>query len=145
MDKAFIDQLVRFTHENIRTLVFRADLTLFGPYISAAVQIFSHMDLTVGQEEHITVWPDTTPQFYWSISSPSKAIFNLKSKPQLFKNLSASPLWLTNEAPINPFVLSYGQYWHPSFSYGPHFVPSALQSCGLNILRFGPHKWLIRA
>ena len=48
-DKALIDQLVRTIQENIRTLVFRTDLTSFGPYIQTAVRIFPRMDLTIGQ------------------------------------------------------------------------------------------------
>ena len=49
-NKAFIDQLVRSIRENIRTLiVFRTNLTSFGPYFKTAVRIFSRMDLTIGQ------------------------------------------------------------------------------------------------
>ena len=36
-NKAFIDQFVPPIRENIRTLVFRRDLTLFGPYFKTAV------------------------------------------------------------------------------------------------------------
>ena len=40
---------VRSIRENIWTLVFRMDLTSFGPYFKSAVQSFSRMDLTIGQ------------------------------------------------------------------------------------------------
>ena len=48
-NKALIDQLVRSIRENIRTLLFRTGLTSFGPYFKTAVEIFSRMDLTIGQ------------------------------------------------------------------------------------------------
>ena len=48
-NKALIDQLVRSIPENIWTLAFRTDLTSFGPYFKTAVQIFSRMNLVIGQ------------------------------------------------------------------------------------------------
>ena len=48
-NKALIDQLIRSIRENIRTLVFRTDLTSFCPYFKTAVRIFSRMDLPIGQ------------------------------------------------------------------------------------------------
>ena len=48
-NKALIDQLVRSIQENIRTLVFRTNLTSFGPYFKTVVRIFSSLDLTIGQ------------------------------------------------------------------------------------------------
>ena len=47
--EALIDQSVRSIRENIWTLVFCTDLISFGPYFKTVVQIFSRMDLTIGQ------------------------------------------------------------------------------------------------
>ena len=50
-----IDQLDQSIEEKFQTLVFHTAITWFGPYIQTAVRIFSHVDLTLGQQEHINL------------------------------------------------------------------------------------------
>ena len=45
--KLLFDQLMWSILENIGTLVFRTDLTSFGPFFKTAVRVFSRMDLTI--------------------------------------------------------------------------------------------------
>ena len=56
IQKALIDQLVRSVGENIRTLVFRTDLTSPAHFVRSVHPNcgpnISRMDLTIGQLEH---------------------------------------------------------------------------------------------